>query len=327
MAPDPHRAEPRILVTGASGFVGQKLVSRLAIAEPGACVVPVHGPQCVDGALALDLRDVDACMALVQKVQPTVIVHLAALSSVGATLADTDAVWRSNFDGTRALARAALSLDTEVRFIFASSGEVYGRQFNNGPCDENAPLAPASPYARTKAACEYMLNDLASDTLSVIALRLFNHSGPGQDERFVVPGFAAQVARLEESGHGGQIKVGNLDASRDFSDVEDIIDAYLAVIRHRVPLPRFSVFNLGSGETRSIRSIMDALIGLAKAPVEPVPDPSRMRPSDVAVAQGVFDRFRAEFGWAPARSFDQTIADVLQDQRTRLPRTQATFQH
>lgn len=327
MASERLRGPPRILVTGASGFVGQKLVRRIAIAEPGAHVVPVHGPQRADGALSLDLGDIEACMAMVQNIRPTIIVHLAALSSVGKTLADPDEVWRSNFDGTRALARSALSLGTDVRFIFASSGEVYGREFNKGPCDEEAPLAPASPYARTKAACEYMLNDLASDRLSVVSLRLFNHSGPGQDERFVVPSFAAQVARLEKNTQGGQIQVGNLDASRDFSDIEDIIDAYLAVVRHPDPLARFSVFNVGSGETRSIRSILETLIGLAKVSVEPLSDPSRMRPSDVAVAQGVFDRFRAEFGWTPARSFDQTIADILQDQRARLLGPQAELQN
>lgn len=313
-----HGAPPRILVTGASGFVGQKLVSRLRAAEPDAFVIPVHGPQNVGGALSLDLADVDACLAMVQEVRPTVIVHLAALSSVGATLGDAEGVWRSNFDGTRALARAALVLETDVRFVFSSSGEVYGRQFNNGPCDEDAPLAPSSPYARTKAACEYLLNDLASERMTVVALRLFNHSGPGQEERFVVPSFAAQVARLERGGGGGQIKVGNLDASRDFSDVEDIIDAYLAVIRHERPLSCFSVFNVGSGVNRSIRSIVDTLIGLAAASIEPVPDPTRMRPGDVAVARGVFERFQAEFGWFPERSFDRTIADVLQDQRARL---------
>lgn len=309
---------PRILVTGASGFVGRKLVDRLAIAGPDIDVVPVHGPVAVEGALCLDLRDVDACRRLVQEVRPTTIVHLAALSSVGATPADPLEIWGSNFDGTLALARSALSLGTKVRLIFASSGEVYGRQFNNGPCDEDSPLAPASPYARTKAACEYLLKDLANENLSVVALRLFNHSGPGQDERFVVPSFAAQIAQLEQGGIGGQIKVGNLDAIRDFSDIEDIIDAYLAVIRHERPLPGFSVFNLGSGECRSIRSILQTLIGLATAPVEPVLDLSRVRPLDVAAAQGVFERFRTTFAWSPTRSFEETIAAVLMDQRASL---------
>lgn len=257
-------------------------------------------------------------MSLMQEVRPTTIVHLAALSSVGTTPADPGEVWGSNFDGTLALARAALSLGTRVRFIFASSGEVYGRQFNNGPCDEDAPLAPASPYARTKAACEYLLRDLASEKLGVIALRLFNHSGPGQDERFVVPSFAAQIAQLERGGRGGQIQVGNLDISRDFSDVEDIIDAYMTLIQNEFPLPDFSVFNLGSGQSRSIRSILATMIDLASAPITPVLDAARVRPVDVADARGVFERFHATFGRSPTRSFDQTIAAVLAYQRARI---------
>lgn len=278
-------------------------------------VIPVFGPQRVTGAVSLDLRDADACQSLMREVRPSVVVHLAAQSSVGTTSVPCREVWGANFDGTRALFTAALALGLNVKFVFASSGEVYGDQFNRGACDEATPLAPMSTYARTKAACEYLLNDLATDHVPVVALRLFNHSGPGQDERFVVPSFAAQVAGLEQRSEGGQIKVGNLDATRDFSDVEDVIDAYLAVIRDERPLPRFSVFNVGSGHNRSIRSILDTLIGLARSPIEPIQDPARMRPVDVAMAQGVFERFREEFGWRPARSFDQTIAEVLEHQR------------
>lgn len=317
-----HRPETpaRIMITGASGFVGRKLVSRLAGEVPDAVVIPVHGPLSVDSSLSVDLGDFAACLRLVQKVRPTVIVHLAALSSVGTTMNAPTEVWRSNFNGTHALASAALSLAEGVRFVFASSSEVYGSQFNNGPCDEHSPLAPVSPYARTKVACEYMLNDLSGDNLSVVALRLFNHSGPGQDERFVIPSFAAQVARLERGGRGGQVKVGNLAAIRDFSDIEDIVDAYLAVIVHNAPLPGFSIYNVGSGENRSIQSIVTTLIGLAAVPIESVTDPSRMRPSDITLAAGVFDRFRAEFGWFPKRSFDTTIAHILEDQRGLLKR-------
>jgi GDP-4-dehydro-6-deoxy-D-mannose reductase len=311
-------ASSRIIVTGASGFVGRKLTSRLASQWPEACVIPVHSRPGNAGSTSLDLADFEATLDLVEACQPTAIVHLAALSSVGATTNSAAEIWRSNVEGTRALATAALTLKHDVRFIFASSGEVYGTAFNNGPCREDSALAPASPYARTKAACEYLLADLSSAQFSVVALRLFNHSGVGQDDRFVVPSLAGQIARVEREGRDGQIEVGNLDACRDFTDVEDVIDAYLKVIRHDNLPSHFSVFNVGSGHTRSIQSVLEALIRHAIVDIEPVQSPSRMRPIEVRVAEGVFDRFRETYGWVPTRDFDNTIAQILDDQRVRL---------
>lgn len=306
------------MITGASGFVGRKLVRRLGERSPETRLIPVHGPSGAGGQVSLDLVDAEACLRLIREHRPTTIVHLAALSSVGATNNTPAEIWRSNLEGTRALALAALSIGADTRFIFASSGEVYGATFNNGPCDELSPLAPASPYARTKAACEYLLQDVSSSAFPVVVLRLFNHSGPGQDARFVIPAFAAQIAGVERLGCDGQIRVGNLTARRDFTDVDDIVEGYLRVILHEGSLPPFSVFNVGSGRTRSIQSILDTLTRLARVRIEAIPDPSRMRPSEIAVAEGVFKRFSETFDWVPERDFDGTIARILDDQRARL---------
>ena len=304
----------RVLVTGASGFVGGHLVERLRGDRPGAAILAIGGPQEADG---LDLLDAHAVDARIRDFAPTVVVHLAAASSVAQTADAPLAAWDINVMGLRNLAVALARSPDRVRLIFPSSAEVYGRAFLTGPCDEDTPPQPASSYGRTKLAGELMLRDLAGPGLQVVALRLFNHTGPGQDTRFVVPGFADQIVRLEPSG-GGAIRVGNLDAQRDFTDVADIIDAYMAVAFGPDGGPDFALYNVGSGEPRSIRSVLDALLALSDADIRVEIDPDRLRPSEIPVAQGLFSRFATDYGWRPTHPFAGVLARVLDDRRTRL---------
>ncbi|PZO05389.1 MAG: hypothetical protein DCF28_03870 [Alphaproteobacteria bacterium] len=306
----------RILVTGASGFVGRRLVRALRSNVLTGTLLAAHGPGAAiddDGSTALDLTDAAAVARVVHDFEPEAIVHLAAFSSVGLGAGNADQVWSSNFDATRAVAAAARALGRSrgvpVRLIFASTAEVYGTGFNDGPRTEDSPLAPASTYARSKAACEYLLRDMAGEGLDVTALRLFNHTGPGQAENFVVPALAAQLARLKPGGKGS-IRVGNLDACRDFTDVEDVIDAYLAVLSRPPKTPGMSVYNVGSGRLLRVGAILDALIAHHAGTVEVIQDPARMRPSDVPETQGVFDAFATTYGWQPKRDFKQTIFDI-----------------
>jgi GDP-4-dehydro-6-deoxy-D-mannose reductase len=251
-----------------------------------------------------------ATRAAFAHLQPDVVVHLAAMSSVGVGGSQPDEVWRANFDGARSVAMACRALQQDVRLIFASSGEVYGRRFNEGPCDERAPIAPMSAYARSKAASEFELEDIARDGLTVTTLRLFNHTGPGQDQRFVAPSFAAQIAAAAKAG-GGQIRVGNLDAMRDFSDVDDVIGAYTAVISDTAqPEAAFEVFNVGSGRARAVREVLDLLIAVSGADVEVVTDPARMRPSDIARAEGQFEKIADRYGWRTTTPLEATLASL-----------------
>jgi GDP-4-dehydro-6-deoxy-D-mannose reductase len=296
----------RILVTGASGFVGRRLMPRLI--DAGHEAFGLTGPEADPGPLRVDLTDAGATRAAFADLQPDVVVHLAAMSSVGVGGSRPDEVWRANFDGARSVAMAARALRRDVRMVFASSGEVYGRRFNEGPCDETAPIAPLSAYARSKAASEFELEDIAREGLTVTALRLFNHTGPGQDERFVAPSFAAQIAAAARVG-GGEIKVGNLDAMRDFSDVDDVIGAYLAVVDGaREPLAAFEVFNVGSGRVRAVREVLDGLIAVSGTDVEVVTDPARMRPSDIARAEGDFAKIASRYGWHASTPLETTLA-------------------
>lgn len=298
----------RVLVTGASGFVGRRLMPRLA--EVGHDAIGLTGPEAEPGPLRVDLTDTTATRAAFAHLQPDVVVHLAAMSSVGVGGSQPDEVWRANFDGARSVALACRALQQDVRLIFASSGEVYGRRFNEGPCDERAPIAPMSAYARSKAASEFELEDIARDGLTVTTLRLFNHTGPGQDQRFVAPSFAAQIAAAAKAG-GGQIRVGNLDAMRDFSDVDDVIGAYATVISDMAqPEAAFEVFNVGSGQARAVREVLDLLIAVSGSDVEVVTDPARMRPSDIARAEGHFEKIADRYGWRTTTPLEATLASL-----------------
>lgn len=308
------------MVTGASGFVGRKLAARLG-GRDGVAVLPVGGPGRSRDELSIDLTDAAATQALVADLKPDVIVHLAGFSSVGLSGSSPERVWRNNFDATRNLAQAASVQAPGSRFVFASTAEVYGRGFNEGPRHEDDAPAPASVYGRSKVASEYALADLASG-LDVVILRLFNHTGPGQGEAFVVPALAAQLARLDPAAPG-EVRVGNLAARRDFSDVEDIVDAYEAVVLDPAGNPGVAIYNVGSGQTRSIQSVLEALIRRHGGAVDVIQDPARMRPSDVPVNPGVFDRFRARYGWTPTRDFDDTINSIYDHERVRALETQS----
>lgn len=284
----------------------------------GHDAIGLTGPEAEPGPLRVDLTDADATRAAFGEMKPDVVVHLAAMSSVGVGGSQPDEVWRANFDGARSVALACRGIQQDVQLIFASSGEVYGRRFNEGPCDETAPIAPMSAYARSKAASEFELEDIARDGLTVTTLRLFNHTGPGQDQRFVAPSFAAQIAAAAKDG-GGQIKVGNLDAMRDFSDVDDVIEAYLAVVNGPAdPAAPFEVFNVGSGRARAVRELLDVLISVSGAEVEVVIDPARMRPSDIARAEGRFDKIADRFGWRTKTPLETTLAGLYAWWRDRV---------
>jgi len=305
----------RILLTGATGFVGPLLGEAILRTFPDVQLLAVGGrslPSIAGSTATLSPLDSIAEAERLVQFRPDVVVHLAALSSVAAADANGPAIMGFNLGGTMRLARALRGTSQKPAFIFASSGEVYGSSFTNGVVDEDTPLRPGNAYARSKAAAEYALTDLMGDCGPVILLRLFNHTGPGQDERFVVPSFAAQIARIEKGQQTAGVRVGNLAAERDFLDVADVVDAYIAVIRAAGSMPTGpSVFNVCSSSAVSIQSILDGLISLSRANIQVSTDPGRMRASDIPKTLASSERFRKRFGWTPKSSIQASLPNVL----------------
>jgi GDP-4-dehydro-6-deoxy-D-mannose reductase len=311
------------LLTGGSGFVGRRLGPIIAAAWPRAQRVNVTRFGEAAGLadwqnLAAPLLDRSAIADLVMSLKPDLIVHLAAQASVGAALNGAEETWRVNFGGTLELASACAAHAPGATFMFVSSAEVYGRSFLDGPATETSPLQPTNPYARSKAAAEAMLPDILRGDQRLIVVRPFNHTGPGQDERFVLPSFAAQIARIEAGANPQRLEVGNLDAEREFLDVDDVCRAYLSLLRAAPALQLRETFNVSAGRAFVIGDLLKRLQTRSKAKFEIVVDPARMRAAEIPRVVGDSRRLREATGWSSQTDIDALLHSLLESQRRLL---------
>lgn len=297
-----------VLITGGGGFVGRRLVKRLRESLPETSRVVVVGrtnalvPGC--DFLPFDLEHGASVNGVVAAARPDLIIHLAAQSSaIGAA----GATWGTNLSGSLNLARAVSQFAPSAATLYISSSEVYGLAFNEGAVDETTPCRPQSAYSRSKLAAEAMFDDVLPATSQLIVCRPSNHSGGGQDVKFALPSFAAQIA----SG-ADQIRVGNLSARRDFLHVDDVIDAYLALLAAAQHIGPRAVVNVCSGETRVIGDLLARMIELSGRAVEVVVDEARFRPAEVPEARISSQLLRRLTGWSPARTMDDMLRDVLE---------------
>ena len=297
-----------ILVTGADGFVGRHLLARLAADFPGAAL---HTP-------AFDVTDSGAIDAAVAGLKPDACVHLAAIAAIGEARDAPERAWATNLGGTLDLARALRRHVPNATLLYVSSADAYGSSFAAGhPLDEAAPLAPMNTYGATKAAADLALGAMAQDGLRVVRLRPFNHTGPGQSDAFVVAAFARQVARIADGRQPPVLKVGTLDARRDFLDVRDVVSAYSLCLSRADALPPGTVLNVASGEGRRIGDVLAALLALSGVRATVEVESTRLRRAEIPLATGNAGRARAVLGWAPAIAWETTLRDVLQDWRGR----------
>lgn len=299
----------RALVTGASGFVGKYLVA--ALQRDGAEVLACGGPRDGGDYFPIDLLDVASLARALEAARPQVVFHLAAQTFVPEALESPLETYDVNAMGTARLAEAVRRYaSVPPRVIFASTAEVYGpRAAGDYPLRENLEMQPGNPYGASKAAAEAMLRAAArSFDGDVVIARSFNHVGPGQNERFVVASFAAQLARIAR-GAPPQLFVGDLTPARDFLDVRDVVEAYLALARGG---ERGEIYNVCSGRAVAIRDILRELIAIARVPVEVREDPQRMRASETPLMVGDPAKLRERTGWTPKIPLVQTLRDVYE---------------
>lgn len=308
----------RILVTGANGFVGRHLVAelvrRLAPSDRiFACSRSGDDPglPAVE-SLPMNLADDEEVETIIRRVLPTDIFHLAGMSTLAAVAIDPDAAWRVNLFATLRLADSMARHCPGGRFLFAGSSEVYGRAFQGARAvDEGVLPDPTNLYAVIKAATEMALRLRASDRLTILLARPFNHVGPGQREDFALSSFAAQIARIECGLQAPVMRVGNLESERDFLDVRDIVDGYCRLAERAGQLPNGILVNFASGVPRRMQSVLDALLAMARVPIEVLPDHGRMRSSDTPLVLGNADRARDLLDWTPRHAWNRTLADIL----------------
>jgi GDP-4-dehydro-6-deoxy-D-mannose reductase len=311
----------RILVTGAGGFVGGHLLPVLRRHFPAARLIAASrdGEKQVPGAdetLEMDLLGGDLAGRM-REAAPDAVLHLAAQASVPVSFRDPRLTWRTNLDGTLALADAVLEAAPAARFVHVSSAEIYGLSFQAGvPLTEKALPRPANPYAASKAAADIAIGEMALRGLRAVRMRPFNQTGPGQSDGFVVGAFAHQVARIAAGKQEPVIRTGALDRWRDFLDVRDVCEGYALALA--AELEPGTVINLATGAPRKVGDILEALLALAGVEARVEQEASRLRPTDVERTAGDIGVARRLLGWAPRIPWDTTLADMLADWRARV---------
>jgi GDP-4-dehydro-6-deoxy-D-mannose reductase len=311
----------KALVTGASGFVGQYLVRHLL--DAGDQVVACHNTTEVTGKTPIlvahpenkfvserahwqpiDIGDSASVKEVFAQVRPDIVYHLAGIAFVPEAEENFERALAINVGGTHAIYQACSQLELNATILLVSSAEVYGRILPQElPVSELVALRPSNNYSLTKVMAEFVATRY-SHIRSVIA-RPFNHIGPGQNERFVAPNFARQLAQISRHAAEPIMRVGNLESRRDFTDVRDIVRAYrLAALNGK------GIYNFGSGRAVSVETILRTLIEVSGLNVTLESDPDRMRASEVPEVRADIGKALRDLSWQPEIGLRETLAAV-----------------
>jgi len=302
-APRVPTSVPKLLVTGHAGFVGRHVLDQIERREAGDGFTALTLPE------TIDIREPELA-GRIADLAPDAVLHLAALSSPAESFRDFDAYVDVNFRGTLNLLRALQAAGFRGRMVFVSSGDCYGSVAEAElPISEDRPLRPRNPYAVSKVAAEALCYQWSqTEGLDVVIARPFNHIGPGQDERFAVAAFAAQVARIAAGKAQPRILTGNLDVTRDFTDVRDVVRAYFALLAKG---RRGEAYNIGSGRETRLADVLDRLVALAGVDVEIVLDPARVRAGEQRRVAADVRKIASHAGWAAHTPLERSLRDAL----------------
>jgi GDP-4-dehydro-6-deoxy-D-mannose reductase len=301
-------AAMRALVTGASGFVGHHLVAHLREAGDEVGALEHAAPRPVDVTDGVAVRDAVSAFA------PDAVYHLAAASHVGDSWEAPGRVFRVNAEGTLHVLRACTEAGVD-RVLVVGSADQYGKVDEGDlPLREDAPQRPLTPYGASKAAGDLLaLQAHLGAGLGAIRVRAFNHTGPRQAPEFLVPGLAQRIA-VAERGGTNRVVVGSLDPVRDVADVRDVVRAYRLLMEWGTP---GETYNVCTGVGVSVGDIARHMLDLSPHTLELVVDPALLRPVEVPRLIGDPTKLRAATGWAPTIPLDRTLADVLDEARSR----------
>lgn len=304
------------LIIGAAGFVGSYLIDHIqknciwsiaATKMPGEKIeIEAEGIEICD----LDILDRAAVEALILRLKPDYVFHLAAQSSVALSWKNPGLTVDVNIKGSLNVLDALRLLDSEPKVLLIGSSEEYGPiRPGSLPVTEETLLRPGNIYAATKA-CQNMLGSIYHNAygMDVMMVRAFNHIGPNQAPLFVVADFCRQAARIEKGLQEPEIKVGNLSARRDFTDVRDVVRAYVLLVERG---KAGETYNVGSGQPIAIREILDRILKLAGVSIQVTIDPERLRPVDVPVIEADISKLKACTGWKPEIALDTTLSESL----------------
>lgn len=323
----------RVLITGVSGFAGSHLAAHLLAQGEvdlwGTARSGLGASAHLAGRITtepVDLIEAGAVRALLERAQPERIYHLAAQAFVPRSWEAPWETLENNIRGQLNVLQGVVDLGLESRVLCVASMEVYGPpRPEELPLDERTPFRPDSPYGVSKVAQDVLGGQyFQSYGVHAVRARPFNHIGPRQNDRFVAASFARQIAEIEAGLRPPVIEVGNLEAQRDFTDVRDVVRAYVLLLEQGVA---GEAYNIGRGDPVRIRYLLNKLLSFSHTEIEVRQDPARLRPSDVPLSCADISKIQAATGWRPEIPLHQSLRDILNDWRQRVAAEQRTRQN
>lgn len=298
----------RLLVTGLTGFVGRHLQAWLEESPAGWTLLPPPDRY--------DLRRPETLVPWCAE-RPDAVIHLAGQTFVPEAFRDPQATFEVNLLGTLNLLQALKQTGFSGSFLYVSSGDVYGQVAEHDlPITESRLPQPRNPYAVSKLSAEVLCRQWSySEGWRIMVARPFNHVGAGQNEAFVLASAARQIALMRKGMQAPRLEVGDVDVTRDFLDVRDVIAAYFEILAKG---ESGEVYNVCSGQERSVRDLIQALAGLAGIELELVQDPARMRRAEQRRVCGSSAKLHDATGWEPKITINQTLATILSDWESRV---------